>query len=460
MGLSSLLSSAAGSAGAALRKVPGLKQVASYGDDYVATGNKKSLAKVMTPFAAAAALPVAMYAGAGGGLSSLAAGAGRLGTSAARASGNVAKTSLSKLSQAAKSPAAKVTGTGVAGGLAVGAGVDQFLQSKKNVDSTGTIIDKQKDETGGTDPAEPGYDGGSGGGTTREQRERAKLIGAGWDDMEDELSNTQSMVSTYAGELSDRLGNLRKSYLGAIDESERQDNEAIGGQKTLVDKSRNEELGKVAADARKGFFQANTRYGGPKSSSAGAMAQKGVQGMAEKSRKQVLDEVGVMLSELGQKEQEVKVTATRQRQDVYDMEKQLKDEAMAEFNDSMKALKRLSEKKKGWKQKDLDSQSDTYLAKLANSIATISAQAKARRDQIHAAENEINTQIKDLRQKAALTFAPPELEADKIDLGEAINPGQSEEDFFNPDATERKRISSKVKNILDELDQEDAAAAA
>lgn len=455
MGLSSLLSSAAGSAGAALRKVPGLKQVASYGDDYVATGNKKSLAKVMTPFAVGAAIPVAMAAAPAGGLSSLAAGASRLGSSASK----VTKTSLSKLSQSpAVKSTAKVTGTGVAGGLAVGAGVDQFLQRGTKTDSTGEIIQKQT--TPNPDPADPGYDGGSGGGTTREQKERAKLIGAGWDDMEDELSNTTKMVSEYAGELDGRLGNLRKSYLSAIDESERQDNEAIGGQRTLVDKERNTELGKVAADARKGFFQANTLYGGPKGSSAGMMAQKGVQGMAEKSRKQVLDEVGVMLSELGQKEQEVKITAERQRSDVYDMEKQLKEEAMAEFNDSMKALKRLKEKKSGWKQKDLDSQSDSYLAKLANSIATISAQAKARRNQIHAAEYEIGNQIKDLRQKAALTFAPPELEADKIDLGEAINPGQSEEDFFNPNADERKRISSKVKNILDELDQEDAATAA
>jgi hypothetical protein len=457
MGLSSLLSSAAGSAGAALRKVPGLKQVANYGDDYVATGNKKSLAKVMTPFAVGAAIPVAMAAAPAGGLSSLAAGASRLGTSASK----VGKTSLSKLSQ---SPAAKTTGKVAVGTAATGAAGYGAVTGYKaltgggNVDKTGEIIQKQT--TPDPDPAEPGYDGGSGGGTTREQKERAKLIGAGWDDMEDELSNTTKMVSDYAGELDGRLGDLRKSYLSAIDESERQDNEAIGGQKTLVDKERNTELGKVAADARKGFFQANTRYGGPKGSSAGMMAQKGVQGMAEKSRKEVLDEVGVMLSELGQKEQEVKVVSERQRKDVYDMEKQLKDEAMAEFNDSMKALKRLTEKKKGWKQKDLDSQSDSYLAKLANSIATISAQAKARRDQIHSAEYEIGNQIKDLRQKAALTFAPPELEADKIDLGEAINPGQSEEDFFNPNAEERKRISSKVKNILDELDQEDAATAA
>lgn len=363
------------------------------------------------------------------------------------------KTSLSKLATGAK----VVGGVSAAGGAGYGALKGyQVLTGKNNLDDTDELPNEIiKEQTNpNPDPAKSGLDGGSGGGLTREQKERVKLIGAGWDDMEDELSNTTRMVSDYAGELSGRLGGLRKSYLSAIDESERQDNESITGQKTLVDKERNTELGKVAADARKGFFQANTRYGGPQGSSAGMMAQKGVQGMAEKSRKEVLDEVGVMLSELGQKEQEVKITSERQRKDVYDMEKQLKDEAMAEYADSMKALKRLKEKKSGWKQKDIDSQSDSYLAKLANSIATISAQAKMRRDQIHSAEYEIGNQIKDLRQKAALTFAPPELDADKIDLGEAINPGQDEEDFFNPNAEERKRISSKVKNILDELDQE------
>lgn len=360
------------------------------------------------------------------------------------------KTSLSKLATGAK----VVGGVSAAGGAGYGAykGLGSLFGNEGNLDKTDEIIQEQTNPN--PTATQSGFNGGSGGGLTREEKERVKLIGAGWDDMEDELSNTTRMVSDYAGELSGRLGGLRKSYLSAIDESERQDNESITGQKTLVDKERNTELGKVAADARKGFFQANTRYGGPQGSSAGMMAQKGVQGMAEKSRKEVLDEVGVMLSELGQKEQEVKITSERQRKDVYDMEKQLKDEAMAEYADSMKALKRLKEKKSGWKQKDLDSQSDSYLAKLANSIATISAQAKMRRDQIHSAEYEIGNQIKDLRQKAALTFAPPELDADKIDLGEAINPGQDEEDFFNPNAEERKRISSKVKNILDELDQE------
>lgn len=361
------------------------------------------------------------------------------------------KTSLSKLATGAK----VVGGVSAAGGVGYGAykGLQFSSPGQSNLNKTDEIIQRQSIPN--PDPSQSGLDGGSGGGgLTREQKERAKLIGAGWDDMEDELSGTTKMVSGYAGELGDRLSNLRKNYLSAIDESERQDNESITGQKTLVDKSRNDELGKVAADARKGFFQANTRYGGPQGSSAGMMAQKGVQGMAEKSRKQILSEVGVMLAELGQKEKEVKITSERQRKDVYDMEKQLKDEAMAEYADSMKALKRLKEKKSGWKQKDLDAESDSYLARFMNSISTISAQAKMRRDQIHSAEYEIGNQIKDLRQKAALTFAPPELEADKMDLGEAINPGESEEDFFNPNADDRKRISSKVKNILDELDQE------
>lgn len=69
----------AGTVGAKLRNVPGLKQIAGYGDDYVDTGNKKSLGKVLAPFAVGAAIPAGMFvagAGAAGGLSSLA-GVGR-----------------------------------------------------------------------------------------------------------------------------------------------------------------------------------------------------------------------------------------------------------------------------------------------------------------------------------------------------------------------------------------------
>lgn len=363
------------------------------------------------------------------------------------------KTSLSKLATGAK----VVGGVSAAGGAGYGAykGLGLLFGNEGNLDKTDEIIQEQTNPNPNPDPAKSGLDGGSGGGLTREQKERVKLIGAGWDDMEDELSNTTRMVSDYAGELGGRLGGLRKSYISAADEAERQDNEAIAGQRELTAKSRSEELNKVAKDARSGFMAANNRFGGPKNDSAGMMAQKGVQGKAEESRRSVLNEVGVMLAEIGQKEKEVKIKAERQRQDAYDMEKRLKDDAMAEYNDALRALKKLAGKKGGMKQKDIDAQSDQQFQKFSNSIIAISSQAKMRRDQIHAAESEIQDVIKDLRQQAALTFAPPELEAERFGLDAAVvQPGEQEEDFFNPNAEERKRISSKVKNILDELDQE------
>ena len=75
-GIASTIGDLASSAGAALRNVPGLKQIGEYGDDYVNTGNRASLAKVMTPFAVGAAIPAGMFMAGAGGMSSLA-GVGR-----------------------------------------------------------------------------------------------------------------------------------------------------------------------------------------------------------------------------------------------------------------------------------------------------------------------------------------------------------------------------------------------
>jgi len=87
-GIASTIGDLASSAGAALRNVPGLKQIGEYGDDYVNTGNRASLAKVMTPFAVGAAIPAGMFMAGAGGMSSLAGvGRGIIG----RGSTNIAK---------------------------------------------------------------------------------------------------------------------------------------------------------------------------------------------------------------------------------------------------------------------------------------------------------------------------------------------------------------------------------
>ena len=120
----------AGSAGAALRKVPGLKQIGEYGDDYVNTGNKASLGKVMAPFAVGAAIPAGMFAagaGAAGGLSSLAGvgrgvigrGIGNLGRGIRSTTGEIAEGAAARLPSYAL-PTVGATAGGMAAGQLIG----------------------------------------------------------------------------------------------------------------------------------------------------------------------------------------------------------------------------------------------------------------------------------------------------------------------------------------------------
>lgn len=132
---SSLLSKAsdlAGSAGAALRKVPGLKQIGEYGDDYVNTGNKASLGKVMAPFVAGAAIPAGMFAAgagaAGSGMASLAGvgrgvigrGIGSLGRGVKNTMGEIAEGAAARLPVSAL-PTVGATAGGMAAGQLIGA---------------------------------------------------------------------------------------------------------------------------------------------------------------------------------------------------------------------------------------------------------------------------------------------------------------------------------------------------
>jgi hypothetical protein len=448
------------------------KMVGQATDEYIDTGSKKALGKVMAPFAVGAAIPAALYAGAAGGLSSLAAGAARVGSAAKNAM-------PSRLSQLAQGPVKTVSkaaaGAGAAGG--VGYGLYKVATSGKSTSSENPG-DNQGDGgytpkndrsgdidrllSGGKSNAKSSTSGKSGKNSISEsekaQREISKRIGMDWDEMGDELGRIKGEVGGYATELTGKLSDIRASYLSAIDENKRQNDEAISGHRQLVEKSRKEELGKISDEAQKAYFQQNLKLGASNAgdSSAALMAQKGIQKQTERSRRQILDQVGVSLAELDQKTKEVDLTAKSQREAVYEREKYLKEMALETFNDSMAALKRLSEKSSGWKKKDIERASEENLQKLINSLNTISTQARSMRDVIHSEHQGILSEIATLRQQAALTFAPAEFEADKIDPGSTIDTGEDEEDFFNPDAPDRKRIS-KVKNILEQLDAEDAA---
>lgn len=453
MGLASLASKASN----VLQKYSPLhRMVGQATSEYIDTGSKKALGKVMAPFVVGAAVPVAMAAGAGTGLSSLAAGVSRIAPRAVAG----AKTIPTRLTNLAQKPAIKTAGKiGVGTGAVVGGKVvyDKLTGQQIGTDTGGGVDTGSGINPGAAEPAYGGGGSGSGSGSGGSSSGVLKLIGADWEDAGDEISRIKGDVESYASELDGRLGKLRDSYLSAIDERKRQDDAAIGGQRTLVEKDRDTELYDLADQAQRGFFKQNLRYGttGGANSSAVGMAQKGIQRMVEKERRSILDQVGVLFAELNQKSEEVRLTAERDRENAYAWEKQMKDEAVQEYNDSIKALKRLNDKKGSWKQKDIEGQTEERLGKLLNNLAEIEIAAKTRRNAIHQSERDIDSAIKDLRMKAALTFAPAELDAEKIDPNSKIEVGANEEDFFNPDQT-GKRIS-KVKNILDELDKEDAA---
>lgn len=151
---------------------------------------------------------------------------------------------------------------------------------------------------------------------------------------------------------------------------------------------------------------------------------------------------------LEQERRAAALIARQKREDIYRRERALKETAIRRFDEQVAALRRLRKVLPKWRKKDIEREEERYLSQLTASLADIEAQARAQRDALHREQYAAEQELAQLQLKAALTFAPAEIEAEPIEGLDSLTEEQIP-DFFDPQPNQKKKKPKKVKNILD-----------
>lgn len=445
---------------------------------------RKYMKKSLAPFAiaaggVAAAGGAAALAGRGAlaagavGRSALARAAARraVGRAASRTA-QAARRTGSALSRAAKTPAAK-TAAKVGGGTAALGAVgsttyNQFLKQsdkpkndlQKPITHQSTLVGFDpagaKDRGLSTkevrrkygDAAAAAYQSYK---DDRKRQKRLRHIGQDWDSIFPELSRVEGDLEHRLGSAHDTVRGLRESWLSGIDETQRQGLRGVEEQEQLLRKEQRHELSDLAKESQRKQFAQNLRLGamGAADSSAAMMATRGIQKAVERQRRSILQQVSRSIAQLEQERRRIRELAEYQRRQAYQMERQIKQQLIDAFKEQLAAIQRLKKRAPEWKKKDLDREEEQYLTTLTQQLSEVEQAAQAKRDEIHQYQAQSERQLEDLKLKAALTFAPPELEAQPVD--DMVNlTDETITDYFDPQPTQKKKKpKKKVKSVLD-----------
>lgn len=360
--------------------------------------------------------------------------------------GKVAKSFLGKTAKAAASPAGKaIIGTTAIG--AVGAGTYAATRKSKNTGPTqaanpnsaipkSNTVDVVND---GNNLDNAGNDAGRA--ASNLDQARRNQIGKGWDDTDDEFSSAKSALSSSQKYISN-LGKVKDQYLRSNDEFKRKTDEAISGNKTLIERNQKDELDDLAGDTRRSMDNTSVMLGvkGATGGSASKAASKALQRAAGKDRASILTARGDEMSYQKQEEQNAIEQYNLRREQAYKWEEDARKQAVLEYEADKKALDRLKKKAPDWKKADIDAESDNKLQGLLANLAGISARAKTFRDTLSAKMTEFGGSADELENAAVTVDAPAELMTPDFNENIDLTTTQEAEDFFDPNNTGKTRV--------------------
>lgn len=290
----------------------------------------------------------------------------------------------------------------------------------------------------------PTLDGATGDGDAsgkNKEAEARKMIGAGWDDSGDLIKSAGGSLDSSKKYISN-LGKVRDQFLKANDSYKQKADEAIAGNKTLIERNQKEELDDLAGDTRKTMDNTNVMLGvkGASGGSAARAASRAIAESAGKTRADLLKARGDEMSYQNQEADKAVEQYNLRREQAYKWEEDSRKQALLEYEADRKALDRLKKNAPDWKQEDLDAQSDRNLSKLLSTLSEISGRAKTFRDALSAKMSEFGGAASELESASVDINAPAEL--DTPDFSETIdleNP-EGAEDFFDPKKTGKRVI--------------------
>lgn len=266
-------------------------------------------------------------------------------------------------------------------------------------------------------------------------------IGKGWEDADDSISASKNALKTSKNYISN-LGKVRDKYIQNLDTYKKKTDDAIVGNKTLIEQNQKKDLDTLAGDTRKSMDNTNVMLGvkGASGGSASKAAARAIAASAGKSRAGVLTAYGDETSKQNLQAKNAAEEYTIKRTQAYEWEETARQQAMDDYEEAKDALDRLSKKKGDWKNEDVKAMSDRNLSKLFSSLSEINAKAKNFRDSLAAKYSEYGGLADELAVASVDIDAPAELDTPTFDENIDLNDPNNAEDWYDPKNTGKQRV--------------------
>lgn len=281
----------------------------------------------------------------------------------------------------------------------------------------------------------------SSGGGSNSDGKIINAIGRGWDDAGDVISDTKKSLGSSQNYINN-LGKVRDQYLKSIDNYKKKTDDAIVGNKTLIEQNQKKDLDVLAGDTRKSMDNTNVMLGvkGASGGSASRAAARAIAQSAGKQRAKTLTAYGDETSKQNLASKNAAEEYATKREQAYEWEKTSRQQAMDDYNAQKKALDRLSSKKSGWKDADIKAASDKNLNNLMGSLNAIMVQAKNFRDNLANKMSEYGGLADELDSASVAVDAPAELDTPVFNENIDLTDPNNAEDWYDPKNTGKRVI--------------------
>lgn len=285
----------------------------------------------------------------------------------------------------------------------------------------------------------------TGASASRTNASLANMIGKGWGDVS--TKGASSALKSLSGDMG-MLTKARDAYLKASEERKLAKENAITGNKELIDRYQTKDLRNLGAQLRSKTLNTNMALGAAGSGSAGLASARALARENAVNRSNVLTEYGDEMSAQNQQQSLIEPEYQAERTKAYDWEERNKRTLVENYNIQKKALDRLKNKVPDWKKEDLENENANNLNSLLQGLASIEASARSYRDNLYSTYYGMSDEASSLADSNLDIQAPSELDtpdfSPDVDLT-GLEEGEYEtEDYYRPTNTLKKKTGKSI----------------
>jgi len=289
----------------------------------------------------------------------------------------------------------------------------------------------------------------TGSSANRTSQSLSNMIGKGWSDVS--TKGASSALKSLSGDMG-MLSKARDAYLKASEDRKLAKENAITGNKQLVNKYQNRDLSNLGTQLRSRVMNTNMALGAAGSGSAGLAAARALAKENAVSRSNVLTDYGDEMSRQNQQQTLIEPEYQAERSKAYDWETRQKQTLVENYNIQKKALDRLKSKVPDWKQEDLANENDNNLQGLLQGLASIEATAKSYRDNLYNTYYGMADEASALSNSNLGINAPAELQTPTydptVDMSGLEDGTYDATDYYQPTTIKKKTGKSIFDNPL------------